>query len=879
MKIWRELKYLVRKLNRRRAERELEEEIRTHMEFETREKIEAGLRPEDARDAARRAFGGVASAKERTRAVWGFGAIDAFRQDLRFSLRSFLKTPGFTFVALLTLALGIGANTAVFSVVNAVLLRPLPFPEPERLVTVLGHRTKTGLVGTSHSYLNFSDFRSQNTMFEMMTAFESGDSTLLIGQEPERIGGLTVSADFFRMWGAKMELGRDFIAGDEQPGNESVIISHALWQKRMNGSQDVIGRRILLNEKQMTVIGVTPAGFRFPFAPENASFYRTLNPNGGMETQRGANYLDVIGKLKPGVSLAQAEAEMRTIASSLEEQYKDLNAGKSVKLTPAHEQLVGDLRPALLILLGAVGFVLLIACANVANLQLARAAGRGRETAIRAALGASRGRIIRQLLTESLALSVLGGLLGIAVAVGFTEMIGRYVPEGVPRISETGIDKRVLLFSFALSIVTGALFGLAPALQGSRHELNDALKEGARSAAGGPARNRFRNALIIAELALSLTLLISAGLLINSFNRLRQASPGFNPQGLLTASVSLPDVRYPKDEQQVDFYRRAVERLSNLPGVESVGAIYPLPYGDGGLTVSFTVDGQPEPDRGARPRVAGRIITPDYIRSMRIPLLKGRLFTEKDDAAAPKVLLINETLAKRFFPDQNPLGRRLNVGLNDIKGEIVGVVGDVRDRALNRDPMPEFYTPYTQVPMGSMSFVARLRSGDPTALGAALRGAIGGIDLSLPVYHTRSMESRVSDSLVPQRFSMSLLTALAGLALVLAVVGVFSVMSFLASQRTHEIGVRTALGAQRGDILRLIIGQAMKLTMAGIAIGLALSFALTRLMKDALYQVTATDPATFLIVSLLLVGVALAACWLPARRASRVDPIQALRSE
>ncbi|MGH9936894.1 MAG: ABC transporter permease, partial [Blastocatellia bacterium] len=578
-------------------------------------------------------------------------------------------------------------------------------------------------------------------------------------------------------------------------------------------------------------------------------------------------------------AIEQAEAEMRTIAASLEEQYRDFNSGKSVRLVPAHEYLVGDLNYTLLVLLGAVGFVLLIACANVANLQLARSVGRGRETAIRAALGASRGRIVRQLLTESLVLSIVGGLIGLLLAALCTDLILKFVPTDIPRINEVGIDKTVLAFSFGLSVLTSMLFGLAPALQSSLLDPNGALKDAGRSATGGRGRSRLRSLLIVSEVALSLALLIGAGLLIKSFQRLRQTSPGFDPQGILTASVSLPDVKYTNDAQQVEFYRRAIERISNIPGVEAMGAIFGLPYSDDGITVTFTVEGQPDPGPGARPRAGARMITPGYIRTMGIPLIKGRLFTDQDNMDAPKVMLINETLARRFFPGQDPIGKRLKQGLKGISAEIVGVVGDVRDRALNKEAPPEYYLPYTYMMTGSMSITARVKTGDPINLAAPLRAAVREIDKDLPVYQVRTMESRVSDSLTRQRFSMTLLTALAGLALALAVAGIFSVMSFLVAQRTHEIGVRTALGAQRLDVLKLILGQGMKLTLIGLGAGLLLSFALTRLMKELLYQVSATDPLTFAGISMILAGVALAACWIPALKATKVDPSVALRNE
>jgi putative ABC transport system permease protein len=865
-------------LRRSQAERELDEELRHHIEQQTEQNVRLGMSPEEARHAARKAFGGVEQAKERSRDARGVRWLEELWQDLRFGARILLKQPGFTLITVITLALGIGANTAVFSVVNAVLLRPLPYPHPERLVKVMGVRTKTG-AGYDFSYLNFADYRSRNNVFEALTAFSDADATLLEGEVPERISGLIVSADFFQALGVNMRLGRAFTTGDEQPGAESIIVSHSLWQRRLERNPNVVGRRIMLNGKPKTIIAVTPANFNFTFARGEWDFFRPFDPKGNMETQRGAGYLQVLGKLRPGVAIEQADAEMRTIASGLEEQYRDSNGGKSIRLIPAHEYLVGDLNYALLVLLGAVGFVLLIACANVANLQLARAVGRGRETAIRAALGASRGRIVKQLLTESLVLSIVGGLIGLLFAAACTDLIMKFVPTDIPRIEEVGIDETVLAFSLGLAVLTSALSGLAPALQGSLLDLNEALKDVGRSATVGQGRSRLRSLLIVSEIALALALMIGAGLLIKSFQRLRHTSPGFAPQSVLTASVSLSSVRYSNDAQQVEFYRRAIERISNIPGVEAVGAIYPLPYGDGGLSSTFTIVDQPDPGPGARPRANGRMITSGYIRTMGIPLIKGRLLTDRDGADAPKVLLVNETLVRRYFPRQDPIGKRLKLGLNQIDGEIVGVVGDVRDRALNKEAPPEFYLPYRYMTPSSMSFAARVKTGDPLNLAASLRAAVQEIDKDLPVYQVRTMESRVSDSLTRQRFSMTLLAALAGLALALSVAGIFSVISSLVAQRTHEIGIRTALGAQRRDVLRLILRQGMKLTIIGLGVGLVLSFALTRLMEEFLYQVKPTDPMTFVIIPLILAGVALAACWIPAWRATKVDPLVVLRNE
>jgi predicted permease len=861
-------------LRKSKVERELNEELRHHIERQTEQNVRLGMNPEEARCSAHKSFGGVEQVKERSRDARGVRWLEELWQDLRFGARMMLKNPSFTLIAVITLALGIGANTAVFSVVNAVSLRPLPFAQPERLTMVMGVRTKTG-AGYDFSYLNFADYRLRNTVFEALTAYSDDNATLLEGEAPERIGGLAVSGDFFRALGVNMQLGRALTINDEQQGAESIIISHGLWQRRLGANRNVVGRRIMLDGRPKIIIGVTPANFNFPFINQEWDFYRPFNHKGVMETQRGAGYLQILGRLKTGVALEQAEAEMRTIASSLDE---ESNAGKSVRLIPAHEFLVGDLNYTLLVLLGAVGFVLLIACANVANLQLARSVGRGRETAIRAALGASRGRIVRQLLTESLVLSIVGGLIGLLLAAMCADLIVKFVPSDIPRVNEVGIDKTVLAFSLGLSVLTSALFGLAPALQSSRPDLNGALKDAGRSSTGGKWRSRLRSLLIVSEVALSLALLIGAGLLIKSFQQLRHTSPGFDPQRVLTASVSLPSVKYTK-AQLAEFYRQAVERISTIPGVEAAGAINPLPYSDGGISGPFTIEGQPDPGPGARPRASARLITPGYIRTMGIPLIKGRLLTDQYGADAPKVLLINETLARRFFPGQDPIGKRLKTGLGDISGEIVGVVGDVRDSALNREATPEIYSPHTYMTQNSMSITVRVKTDDPMKFAAPVRATVRELDNDLPVYQVRTMESRVSDSLTRQRFSMALLTALAGLGLSLAVAGIFSVMSFLVAQRTHEIGIRTALGAQRLDVLKLILGQGMRLTMIGLGAGLVLSFTLTQLLKELLYQVRATDPLTFVVITTILAGVAVAACCIPALRATKLDPLVTLRNE
>jgi putative ABC transport system permease protein len=808
--------------------------------------------------------------------------MNTFWKDVRYSVRVLLKNPGFTLVAVFVTALGIGANTAIFSVVNAVLLRPLPFEHSERLVQAMRVNVKKGTTTSSHSFPNFADERAQTAdAFDALAAYTDMDAALTGTGAPERVSGVAASADLFRVLGTGARLGRLFAPDDERAGGSPVVvITSGMWQRRFGADPEVVGRQITLESKPRTVVGVLPATFQFPFVNGTPEYFVPLDPQGEMEKQRGANYLDVLGRLKEGATREQAEAEMRSVAARLEQQYPEDDQGRSVSLVSAQEQLVGSLRTMLLMLLGVVGLVLLVACANVANLQLARASGRGREVAIRTALGAGRWRVVRQLLTESLVLSLTGGALGLLLAAWGVALISSFVPADIPRFKEVGLDPSVLAFTLAAAVLTGVVFGLAPALQASRVELGESLKEGGRGSTEGRARNRVRSALIVLEVAVSLVLLVGAGLLVKSFVNLRNTNPGFDPRRVMTASVSLPEIKYAKNEQLIEFYREAVGRAARLPGVDGAAAIMPLPLSNNGINVTFTVEGQPDPGPGARPVSAARVITPDYLRVMGIPVLRGRAFDEHDNADAPKVLLVNETLARQLFPGEDPVGRRLDVGLNDIKGEIVGVVGDVHSRGLEKEAGLEFYLPYEQTPFNSMQLVLRAREGqDPAGLAAPLRAVVREIDRDIPLYEVHPMEQLVADSVARQRFSMTLLAAFAVLALVLAAAGIFSVMSFLVAQRTHEIGVRVALGAQSRDILRMVVRYGMGLALAGVAAGLVGAFALTRFLASLLYGVSATDPLTFASVALLLAGVALLACLVPARRATRVDPMVALRYE
>jgi putative ABC transport system permease protein len=800
-------------------------------------------------------------------------------QDLKYGARVLAKAPGFTLVAVFVTALGIGANTAIFSVVNAVLLRPLPYEQPERLVRAYGVHEKRGVTSMSISFLNFSDLREQGTTFDGLAAYSDTTSALTGAGAPEQVAAVQSSGELFEVLGARAALGRTLSRADERPGGAPVaVISHGTWQRRYGGDPAIVGRAVMLDGKPLTVVGVLRPDFQFLFANEPAEFFVPLDPKGDMEVQRGAGFLEVVGRLKEGVTLEQAADEARAVAARLAEAHPEENMGRGFRLAGAHEEMVGSLRPTLLVLLAAVGFVLLIACANVANLLLVRASRRGRELAIRVALGAGRGRVVRQLLTESLLLSTLGGAAGLLFAMWGVALISSFVPSDVPRFGEAGLDPAVLLFTLAASVLTGVVFGLAPALQASRVDLNESLKEGGRGSTEG-GKGRVRAALVIAEVAVSLVLLVGAGLLVKSFVRLRATDPGLDPRGVLTAAVALPETRYSKDEQITGFYERVLGRVAALPGVEASAAVMPLPLGDSNMSTTFYVGGRPDPGPGAQPSSAARVITPDYLRAMGIPLVRGRAFTERDTAEAPMVILINEELARQHFPGEDPLGKRLVLGLNDIDGEIVGVVGSVRHRRLSTAAGPEYYVPLRQVPFGSLSLVVRARTDDPAQLAASLRAAVGEIDRELPVYRVRTMGALVAESVARQRFSMTLLAAFAALALVLAAVGVFSVMSFLVTQRTHEIGIRMALGAQARDILRMVVGGGMTLTVAGVSVGLLAAFGLTRLMSSLLYEVSATDPYVFAGVALLLALVALAACLVPALRATKVDPMEALRHE
>ena len=806
-------------------------------------------------------------------------------QDIRYGFRMLWKNPGFTVIAVVALALGISANTAIFSVVNATLLRPLPYKETERLVMVWNREPADDKAAVAPA--DFLDWRDRNTVFEQMASSRSWSFNLTHAGQPERILGAVANASLFPLLGVSPAVGRTFLPEEETSGSGRVVVlSHGIWQRLFGSNPGVIGQKLVLNGESFEVVGVMPADFQYPqgaelwvpprhIVPESPTAGGSVDPT----KVRDNHYLRVIARLKPQATLAQAKAEMETIARQLEQQYPETNTGFGMNLVPLREDLTGKIQPALVILFCAVGFVLLIACANVANLLLARATARRKEIAIRTALGASRWRVIRQLLTESVLLSVMGGGLGLLVALWGIPSLLAISPLDIRRVKEIGIDGQALGFTLLVSFLTGIIFGLAPALQASNPDLNESLKESARGSAGGVGRSRLRGLLVVAEVALSLLLLVSAGLMIRSFMRLQEVSPGFNADRVLTMQLTLSRPDYSEDRQRAALLQQVLARIEAQPGVTSASATSTIPLGGGEVSRSFVVGGQPLPEPGKEPGAEYRAVAPHYFRTMGTPLLKGRDFTERDDAQSPGVVMINETMARRFWPNEDPVGKTLTlVSLEKEPREIVGVVGDVRHFGLDAGAEAEMYVPYLQRPMPGVTLMIQSASA-PGDVTAAVRNAVLEADRNLPVYNIRSMEEILADSVSSRRFNMLLLGIFAAIALVLAAVGIYGVMAYSVTQRTHEIGIRMALGAGRRDILKLVVGQGMILTLIGVCVGLAASLALTRLMASLLYGVTATDPLTFTGVSLLLTVIALLACYVPARRATKVDPMVALRYE
>ena len=808
--------------------------------------------------------------------------MDDLIRDLRYAFRFFLSRPAFSTIAVLTLALGIGANTAIFSVVNGVLLRPLPYRDPGRLVLV-AEKSSYPIISTS--YQNWVDWRDQSRSFESMEATRATSVTLSGEGEPERLNARMVTAGLLPMLGTRAEVGRTFLAAEDQPNGAPVaMLSHGLWQRRFGGSREILGQPVTLDGKPYTVIGVLPAGFQvfqpadlfLPFMPWAATLPDDRNWHPG---------IFALARLKPGVSREQAREEMIGIAARLEKDYPIFNTDKSADVVGLQEQLVKDHRPALLLLLGAVSFVLLIACVNMANLLLARAATRGREVAIRTALGAGRGRLIRQLLTESVLLAAAGGMVGLAVAWGALGWLLRMAADSIPQGVPIGVDGRVLAFTAGVSLLAGILFGLVPALRTASPDLRESLNEGTRGSTGGPGQHRLRGALVVLEVAFAVVLLVGSGLLLRSFSRLQDVPPGFRPDHLLVVDLPVSPTAYAEPARRYDFYDRLVERARTLPGVRAAAAASFLPVSGGGSLLHFNVKGKPPASPKDFTAAGYRAVSPGYLETLGVPLLQGRRFTAADREGAPSVVVINASMAKTFFSGVNPLGQWMQLGATP-EGEVpwmevVGVVGDVRP-GLGLDPQAEMYLPFRQadqlLPVFQLSLILRT-AGDPLSQVPALRSALAEIDPSQPLVKVRTMEDNMDASVAQPRFRVWLIGIFAGLALVLAAVGVYGVMSYTVTQRTNEIGVRVTLGARPAEIFRIIVGQGLRLALLGVGFGLAAALAVTRLLQSFLFGISAYDPATYAAVAVLLVFVALAACLLPARRATRMDPVAALRYE
>ena len=802
---------------------------------------------------------------------------DEMFQDLRYGVRVLLKHPGFTLIAVLTLALGIGANTAIFSIVNAVLLKPLPFAEPERLLWLGGWAGNDKEQGVTPA--DFLDYREQSRSFAQLAASISDSIPMNLsgGGEPERLKGGLVTANYLDVFGTPPALGRTFAAEEGLEGGERVVVlSHALWVRSFGANPAIINQTITLDKRNFTVIGVMPPQFQYPPGVELwQPFSFPASPQSPFRS-RQLHFLRPVARLKPDVTRAQAQAEVETIARGLQALYPQTNTNRSLYLMPLQERLVGNIRLTLLVLLSAVGAVLLIACANVANLLLARASARSREIAVRAALGASRGRVARQLLTESLALALLGGLGGMLLAKWGVGLLVTFSAAYLPRAEEVQINTPVLGFTLAVALLTGLLFGLAPALQSARSNLTEALKEGGLGAGGKTRRHRTLNLLVVCEVALAMMLLVGAGLFVNSFIRLQQVSPGFDEKNLLTARIDLPNP-YAQPEKKAQFFEQLQQRVAALPGVEAVGLVTELPLARQSADFGFNIEGRPAPPAGQDPHADIRNVNHDYFRAMRIPLRTGRHFTEAEARDNAKVALISDALAQIYFAGENPMGQRLHLGsLNQGSYEIIGVVGDVRHRGLDGALRQTIYFPSLR--LGYSNLVIRTAN-DPTSLAAAVRREVAAMDPHQPVANIKTMERWVSESVAQPRFRTFLLGLFSAVALLLSIVGIYGVMSYAVSQRTHELGIRMALGASASDVLRMVIRQGMQLAGAGVAIGLVASLTLTRLLKDLLFGVRATDPVTFAAVAFLLMGVALLACYLPARRATKVDPLVALRRE
>jgi putative ABC transport system permease protein len=872
--------------------RDIDEELRLHIEMEAEANVRRGLSHSEARRAALLSFGNYDRARDAAYGVRGGGLMETLLQDVRYGARVLAKHKGFTAVAVLTLALGIGANTAIFSVVNELLLRPLPYRDSDR-VAMLWEVGPDGRHQNPTSRANFLVWREQAKSFEAIAAFSDQRANLTGVGDPEEVPMQIASSGLFNVLGVDAVVGRTFTKDDVQPGAPPVaVLGYGLWQRKFGGDRGVVGRPITLNGLPYTVVGVVPSNFQWYIRgrsgtgkPAEVWTLLTMPAPGSPPSAFLGRFLSVVGRLKPGVSVGQADTELKTVESRIAQDSPTYNKGFGAEVIPVREQLVGNVRPALWLLLGAVGFVLLIACANVANLLLARAASREKEIAVRTALGARRSRIVRQLLTESILLAVAGGACGLALAWWGIQALVAISPRDLISLQGVGLNLTVLGWTLGVALLTGVVFGLVPALEATRVDLNDTLKEGGKGASGQGSRSRgLRSALVVAEVALALVLLVSAGLLVKSFSKLRKIDTGFSTENVLTMVVRLPDTqKYNDDPEVVGFFRQAAERIRAIPGVRSVGIVNYLPlYGGMGSATGFTIEGHPVALPGEGPGTNVRVADSGYFGTMGIPLLRGRNFNEAEDTQARHVVIVSESLAQKYFPGEDPLGKVISVEMFDKPNptQIVGVVGDVRYDSLTDAAEPTVYFPHPELTYSFMTLAIRTNgAGDPADLTPAVRREISAIDPDQPVSDVRTMSQVMADTVGRARFSTLLFGLFAGLATLLAAVGIFGVMNYSVTLRTREIGLRMALGAQPSRVLVLVLRQGLLLTLVGVGVGLAGALALTRVMSSLLFGVNATDPATFAAIVPLLTIVSLVACYIPARRATRIDPLVALRYE
>ncbi len=872
-------------LGRKEILDDLSEEIEQHLEEAIESRMAGGMSRREAEASARRGFGNVAAIEETGRDVWSRPVLDAFYGDVKFALRQLRKNYGFALTAILTLALGIGTTTAMFSLVNAVLLQPLPFPRQDRLMWLNQQdRSVPGVVAETLSYPDYFDWRAQNRTFLGMASYGSSTAVLDLGGEPQHLEAMTVSSNLFAVLGVAPAVGRDFRPEEENPGRRAVMLSDSLWQSAFGGAPDIASRTIRLGEREYAVAGVMPRSFQFPLGRESPALWISLAEDADGKSpataQRGFDCLDAIGRLRPGVTPQQAEADLSSIAASLAKAYPSDNKRYTGALVrPQLQHITGDVTAALRLLFGAVTLLLLIACSNVAGLMLARGSRRTAEFALRASIGASRAAIVRQLLVESVILSICGGIGGVALAYGLLRGIVRWVPMDIPRMESASISGSVLLFVLALSILTGLSFGALPAWRMSELRPAQAMRDGSRTVVGARHRRRVQSGLVVAQTAIGLVLLVSSGLFIRSFVRILNVNPGFDPKHVLTARVGVSFDKLSHD-RHLEMYRRMLERISALPGVQSASAGWPLPMSDSNVSISFVFEGRPTA-KGDEPNETAGVAMPGYFETMRIPLLAGRTFQDRDETKSTPAIVINQAFARKYFPHESPLGRRIQVSMGDgviehPMREVVGVVGNIKRAGLTAVAEPQYYLPYSQAIVTNPYLTVR-STGDPDLLEGPLRSAIHEVDKFAPVYRVSKLEDYLSKSAAPSRFQTLVLSCFAGIALLLAGVGLYGLLSYMVVERTMEIGVRIALGAGRTDVLRMVVQHGLILTLAGLVAGLLCSAMVTRLLSGLLYEIQPYDAVTFAVTAGTLLLVGLAASSIPAYRAAQLEPIAALR--